>query len=126
MLKTFLKTLFLITLTAFRPTENKLTIFSVGGSTLADKLPADNPETGWEWCFRYFNTDAVNIQNHAVNGRSTKEFITEGRWQKVVSQVKKETGYLFNLDTTIKRQPTPHVRLICSNLVSSKFNSVCQ
>lgn len=90
MMKPFLRILFFVTLTAFRPADDKLTIFLCGDSTLADKLPADKPETGWGMVLpKYFNTDAVHIQNHAVNGRSTKSFITEGRWQKVVSQVKK-------------------------------------
>lgn len=89
-MKSFLRILFLVTLTAFRPIDDKLTIFLCGDSTLADKLPADKPETGWGMVLsKYFNTDAAQIQNHAVNGRSTKSFITEGRWQKVVSQVKK-------------------------------------
>ncbi len=90
MIKPILRILFLVALTAFRPADDKLTIFLCGDSTLADKLPTDKPETGWGMVLPdYFNTDAVQIQNHAVNGRSTKSFITEGRWQKVVSQVKK-------------------------------------
>lgn len=90
MIKPILRILFLVALTAFRPADDKLTIFLCGDSTLADKLPTDKPETGWGMVLPdYFNNDAVQIQNHAVNGRSTKSFITEGRWQKVVSQVKK-------------------------------------
>ena len=34
----------------------------------------------------YFN-DEVVISNHAVNGRSTKSFIDEGRWQKVLDEL---------------------------------------
>ncbi|MBA4136933.1 MAG: rhamnogalacturonan acetylesterase [Opitutus sp.] len=57
-----------------------------GDSTLATKERATpNPEYGWgELLPRYFRDPAV-VVNHAVNGRSTKSFLDEGRWQKLVS-----------------------------------------
>jgi DNA sulfur modification protein DndE len=89
-MKVFLRIAFLLVLTAFRPADEKLTVFLCGDSTLADKLPADKPETGWGMVLpTYLNTEVVQVQNHAVNGRSTKSFLTEGRWQKVMAQVKK-------------------------------------
>lgn len=88
-MKSLLRILFLVAITAFRPATNQLTIFLCGDSTLADKLPANFPEKGWGMVFPSYFNEAVQVQNHAVNGRSTKSFITEGRWQKVISQVKK-------------------------------------
>lgn len=89
-MKVFLRIAFLLVLTAFRPADEKLTVFLCGDSTLADKLPTDKPETGWGMVLpTYLNTEVVQVQNHAVNGRSTKSFLTEGRWQKVMAQVKK-------------------------------------
>jgi lysophospholipase L1-like esterase len=35
----------------------------------------------------FFN-DEIIIENHAVNGRSTKSFISEGRWQAVYDSLK--------------------------------------
>lgn len=32
--------------------------------------------------------DKIIVDNHAVNGRSSKSFIDEGRWQKVLDQLK--------------------------------------
>jgi len=47
----------------------------------------DNPERAGAIVPNYF-TNEVEIQNHAVNGRSTKSFITEHRWDTVMSRLK--------------------------------------
>jgi DNA sulfur modification protein DndE len=61
-------------------------LFMAGDSTMADK-PLDLPERGWGMVLgRYFKDPAV-VHNHAVNGRSTKSFIDEGRWQAIVDQL---------------------------------------
>lgn len=60
-----------------------------GDSTMADK-PVDppNPERGWGQLLpRYFREPAM-IVNHAQNGRSTKSFIAEGRWQTLVDALR--------------------------------------
>jgi lysophospholipase L1-like esterase len=56
-----------------------------GDSTMADK-PTDppNPEFGWGQLLPKFFRDSAMIVNHAANGRSTRSFITEGRWQKLL------------------------------------------
>lgn len=65
-----------------------VTIFLVGDSTMADKPVNDNPERGWGQILpRYFDGE-VNVKNHAVNGRSTKSFIDEGRWEAVLKELK--------------------------------------
>jgi lysophospholipase L1-like esterase len=60
-------------------------IHLAGDSTMADK-PTDppNPEHGWGQLLPRFFKESVTIVNHAANGRSTRSFITEGRWQKLV------------------------------------------
>jgi lysophospholipase L1-like esterase len=60
-----------------------------GDSTMADKPVAPpNPEHGWGQLFpRYFREPAM-IVNHAQNGRSTKSFIAEGRWQTLVDALR--------------------------------------
>ncbi len=81
--------IFTFFLSANRFTDDRLTVFLCGDSTMADKLPVDKPETGWGMVMPEYFNEAVQVQNHAVNGRSTKSFINEGRWQKVLNQVKK-------------------------------------
>ena len=73
---------------AFNSGEEKLRIFLVGDSTMANKLPFDAPETGWGMILPQYFSESVEVQNHAVNGRSTKSFRTEGRWGKILEQMR--------------------------------------
>ncbi len=63
-------------------------VYMVGDSTMANKDTTDGKrERGWGMMLHeYFDEDVI-IDNHAVNGRSTKSFIDEGRWQKVCDQL---------------------------------------
>lgn len=69
---------------SFMPTDKKPVVFLIGDSTMANKPVDDNPERGWGQLFPSFLTDGVEVQNHAVNGRSTKSFINEHRWDTVM------------------------------------------
>ncbi|MDP0498813.1 MAG: family 43 glycosylhydrolase [Verrucomicrobiota bacterium JB022] len=59
------------------------TIYMVGDSTMADKPKPEYPERGWGQLFKELAAPPATVENHAVNGRSTKSFIDEGRWDKV-------------------------------------------
>lgn len=68
----------------------KPTLFLIGDSTMANKEnPDKNPEHGWGQVLQQFFTTGIEIQNHAMNGRSSKSFRTEGRWYNVEKQLKK-------------------------------------
>lgn len=70
--------------------QQKPTLFLIGDSTMADKEnPEKNPEHGWGQMLPIVMTSGIVIQNHATNGRSSKSFRTEGRWDKVMKQLKK-------------------------------------
>jgi len=79
---------------AFIPTEEKPRIFLIGDSTCANKNPYDAPETGWGQVLPELFSTAVEIQNHAVNGRSTRSFRNQGLWKKVYDQLHKG-DYVF-------------------------------
>lgn len=85
-MKKALITFIFLPLLAFIP-EQRPRIFLIGDSTCANKQPIDQPETGWGMVLSEYFTDAVEIQNHAVNGRSTKSFRNEGRWKVVLDQL---------------------------------------
>ena len=70
-------------LVSFVPPEEHITVWLVGDSTMADKEVKAYPETGWGMPFSYFFDSAVRVDNRAKNGRSTKSFISEGRWEAV-------------------------------------------
>ena len=59
----------------------------IGDSTMADK-PLDLPERGWGMALGQFLVDPGMVQNHAMNGRSTKSFLDEGRWDQVVAALR--------------------------------------
>lgn len=75
-------------------TQN-ITIFTIGDSTMSDKINLDeNPERGWCQLLPKFLNDNVIVKNCAVNGRSSRSFITEGRWDSVYKQLNKG-DYVF-------------------------------
>ena len=77
-----------LALTAFAQT-NRITVHMIGDSTMANKpvIPA-NPERGWGQMLQMYFKDSVRVENYAQNGRSSKTFIAEGRWDKVLAAIK--------------------------------------
>ncbi|WP_373397074.1 rhamnogalacturonan acetylesterase [Algoriphagus halophilus] len=60
----------------------------VGDSTMADKPYAgSNPEKGWRQVFPLYFKEGIRFENHAKNGRSTKSFRDEGRWDVVMERL---------------------------------------
>jgi lysophospholipase L1-like esterase len=74
----------------------KTTLYTIGDSTMADKIkPDENPEKGWcQVLPSFFDLNKITIDNRAVNGRSTKSFINEKRWEAVYKSLKKG-DYVF-------------------------------
>src|SRR5262245_18603052 len=63
------------------------TIFVVGYSTANNHA---NGGLGWGDPFiAYFDLNKVNVLNRARGGRSSRTFITEGLWDKVLAEMKK-------------------------------------
>jgi lysophospholipase L1-like esterase len=74
--------------------KEKIIVFIAGDSTAASKLPEKRPETGWGEMIPKFFSDEVEFENHAVNGRSSKSFIDEGRLEKILDAIG-EGDFLF-------------------------------
>lgn len=65
------------------------TLFLAGDSTMAPKLAEKRPETGWgEMLQAHFDPRRLVVDNRARNGRSTRTFIAEGRWQNILDGLK--------------------------------------
>lgn len=45
-------------------------------------LTGGNPERGWGQMLPGYLSEEIRVDNHAVNGRSSKSFIDEGRWER--------------------------------------------
>ncbi len=71
-------------LTSFLIIKNeKPTIYIIGDSTVRN---TNRPQCGWgEMIAEYFDSTQINISNQAMAGRSTRTFIKEKRWDKVLS-----------------------------------------
>lgn len=79
----------------------------IGDSTMSNKsLVGGNPERGWGHVLPGFFSEDIRVDNHAMNGRSSKSFIDEGRWDKVLSLIKKGDYVLFSSGTMTK-SPKP-------------------
>jgi len=75
-------------LASFIYRKEKITVYLIGDSTVANKSPKAAPETGWGMELGAFFNSNVTVDNRALNGRSTKSFINENKWQPIVDNLK--------------------------------------
>lgn len=65
---------------------SKPTVYIVGDSTVKNGTKG---QQGWgERLAEFLDTNKVAVANHAIGGRSSRTFLTEGRWDKVLQQLK--------------------------------------
>lgn len=64
------------------------TIYMIGDSTMANKDIKKGEERGWGMALQGFFTENIRVDNHSLNGRSSRSFILEGHWQKVYDAMK--------------------------------------
>ncbi|MBR5110459.1 MAG: rhamnogalacturonan acetylesterase [Clostridia bacterium] len=63
-----------------------MTIYVCGDSTAATYKPEEAPITGWGQVLSGF-LPGVRVENRAMGGRSTKSFLSEGRLQKIETEI---------------------------------------
>ena len=112
-----LSTLFFLGCKSSQNTDSnvqKITIYTIGDSTMANKKnPDTNPEFGWGQVLPDFFNENVTIKNYAVNGRSTRSFIAEKRWDSIHNKIKAgdyvfiQFGHNDGKDTDPKRYTNP-------------------
>ncbi|MGO4819054.1 rhamnogalacturonan acetylesterase [Flavobacterium sp. W22_SRS_FP1] len=86
---------FLLLLISLNCFAQKTRIYLIGDSTMANKVKAiENPEHGWGQVLGSFFNDDITIVNKAVNGRSTRSFINEKRWDSIY-KILKPGDYVF-------------------------------
>ncbi|MFM2198700.1 MAG: Rhamnogalacturonan acetylesterase RhgT [Verrucomicrobiota bacterium] len=92
------------------PSRAGAVIHMIGDSTMADKpvIPA-NPERGWGQMLPMFFKDTVSVENYARNGRSTKSFIAEGLWDKVVAELKPGDFVIIQFGHNDEKTGNPNV-----------------
>ncbi len=63
-------------------------VYLIGDSTCATKkLDKENPERGWGQMFQPLFDETIIVENHAVNGRSSRSFREEKRWAPIYDQL---------------------------------------
>jgi lysophospholipase L1-like esterase len=65
--------------------QQLLRIVLVGDSTVCN-YPPESRTRGWGQFIQGYFKESAKVINHAASGRSTKTFIAEGRWQKVLAE----------------------------------------
>ncbi|MFT4155461.1 rhamnogalacturonan acetylesterase [Parafilimonas sp.] len=99
-------------LLSFMNDNSKITVWLVGDSTMSVKQKTAYPETGWGMPFASFFDSNITVNNVAQNGRSTKSFIEEKRWQQVMDNLQAGDYVLIQFGhndevTTKKTYTTP-------------------
>lgn len=66
-------------------------LYIIGDSTVRNgDGSGKNQQWGWgSFMADHFDTTKVAIRNHAIGGRSSRTFITEGRWDRILAVLKK-------------------------------------
>lgn len=84
--------LFLSTLLAsFTFINHKPVLYIIGDSTVKNSDGSGkNGQWGWGTVIgMHFDTNRISVRNHAIGGRSSRTFITDGRWDKILQTLSK-------------------------------------
>jgi len=66
--------------------SSRPTLFIVGDSTVKNSTPG---QQGWgDPLIKLFDAKKINVENHAIGGRSSRTFQTEGRWDRILEKAK--------------------------------------
>lgn len=90
MKKTFLFLSIIIFSLAFTQ-KPKPTLYIIGDSTVKNGS-GKGSDGQWGWgslIHEHFDTTRIHIENHAIGGRSSRTFLTEGRWERILKNLKK-------------------------------------
>ena len=71
--------------------REKPVLYIIGDSTVRNGDGSGrNQQWGWgSFIEGYVDTTKLAVQNHAIGGRSSRTFITEGRWSRIMANLKK-------------------------------------
>jgi lysophospholipase L1-like esterase len=73
---------------SFKASDKPVSIFIAGDSTAQTYYEErDGLIKGWGQLLPLFLDSNISVVNHAIGGRSTKSFISEGRWGRLIKEV---------------------------------------
>lgn len=86
-----------------------VTIFGAGDSTAA-KYPENHaPMMGWMQSLADFTVNGAVVEDRAVGGRSTKSFRDEGRWDRILADLKPGDFVLIQFGHNDQKQNRPEI-----------------
>jgi lysophospholipase L1-like esterase len=71
--------------------KNRPVLYIIGDSTVKNG-DGTGKDTLWGWgsfMKEHFDSTKIDVQNHAIGGRSTRTFITDKRWDRILTTLKK-------------------------------------
>ncbi len=105
----------MLVLCAFK-SNGPITVYLIGDSTLSIKEVKNYPETGWGMPFSWFFDKGVNVDDRAMNGRSTRSFVEENRWAPITDALKSGDYVLIqfghNDEVSTKKTYTTEVEFV--------------
>lgn len=105
-------------LASFISLKQKPVLYIIGDSTVKNGS-GKGGDGLWGWgsfLHEYFKLNKIDVDNRAIGGRSSRTFITEGRWDDILKNLKKVITSSCNLGITIAAhwtiQPAPAERYV--------------
>jgi rhamnogalacturonan acetylesterase len=88
----FASLLLIFAFSSFIFSKKEKPVFYIIGDSTVKNGDGTGKQRLWGWgsfIADYFDTTKISVQNHAIGGRSSRTFITEGRWDKILATLKK-------------------------------------
>lgn len=88
--------------------KRPVSIFMAGDSTMADRTDTTiTAERGWGQLLPTFLSQDIIVKNHAKNGRSTKSFLAEGRWEDIKKELRRGDIVIIQFGHNDTKQDDP-------------------
>lgn len=84
-------TLLILIGASFQKLQDKPVLYIIGDSTVQNGS-GKGSDSLWGWgsfMNLFLDTNKIEIQNHAKGGRSSRTFLTDGRWDSIMKTIKK-------------------------------------
>lgn len=80
-----------ILILSFVAVQQRPTLYIIGDSTVKNSDGSgSNGQWGWGSLVDvFFDTSRIAVRNHAIGGRSSRTFITDGRWDRILQTLQK-------------------------------------
>ena len=82
-------------------------IYMMGDSTMKYNNIFQYPQVGWGQVLHLFAKNECLIEDHAENGRSTKSFIAEGRFDVILSRLTKDDYVIVEFGHNDEKKQDP-------------------